>query len=226
MGVIASQITSLTIVYSTVYSDADQRKHQSSASLAFVRGIHRRPGNSPHTWQVTRKMFPFDDVIIQCMGMNLHYYGAMLWEWLWFCTPKASIDYGNFGIIFDVLIYVIHWHTHGHVICMSSSQIITCCTVTNPRVLQRSEFHCVSTYCHGANKPGGFSASQCPDLLMHFSVRNLFEFEFEFRNIFILSLLADTIIHTKTMNWHIIFCYGHFYSDIADNYECISKAIE
>ena len=41
MGAIASQITSLTIVYSTVYSDADQRKHQSAASLAFVRGIHR-----------------------------------------------------------------------------------------------------------------------------------------------------------------------------------------
>ena len=38
---IASQITSLTIVYSTVYSDADQRKYQSSASLAFVWGIHR-----------------------------------------------------------------------------------------------------------------------------------------------------------------------------------------
>ena len=41
MGSIASQITSLTIVYSIVYSDADQRKHQSSASLAFVRWIHR-----------------------------------------------------------------------------------------------------------------------------------------------------------------------------------------
>ena len=41
MGAIASLITSLTMVYSTVYSDADQRKHQSSASLAFVRGIHR-----------------------------------------------------------------------------------------------------------------------------------------------------------------------------------------
>ena len=41
MTTIASQITSLTVVYSTVYSDADQRKHQSSASLAFVWGIHR-----------------------------------------------------------------------------------------------------------------------------------------------------------------------------------------
>ena len=66
MSAIASQITSLTSVYSTVYSDADQRKHQSSASLAFVRGIHRWPVNSPHKWPVTRKMFPFDDVIMAC----------------------------------------------------------------------------------------------------------------------------------------------------------------
>ena len=64
MGAMASQITSLTIVLSTVYSDADQRKHQSSASLAFVRGIHRGPVNSPHKGPVTRKMFPFDDVMM------------------------------------------------------------------------------------------------------------------------------------------------------------------
>ena len=64
MGTIASQITSLTIVYSGVYSDADQSKHQSSASLAFVREIHRGPVNFPHKWPVTRKMFPFDDVIM------------------------------------------------------------------------------------------------------------------------------------------------------------------
>ena len=65
MGTIASQITSLTIVYSNVYSDADQNKDQSSASLAFVWGIHRGPANSPHKWSVTREMFPFDDVIMQ-----------------------------------------------------------------------------------------------------------------------------------------------------------------
>ena len=64
MSTIASQITSLTIVYSTIYSGADQSKHQSSASLAFVWGIHRGPVNSPHKWPVTRKMFPFDDVIM------------------------------------------------------------------------------------------------------------------------------------------------------------------
>ena len=63
MGAIASQITSLTIVYSTIHSGAD-KKHQSSASLVFLRGIQRWPMNSPHKWPVARKMFPFDDVIM------------------------------------------------------------------------------------------------------------------------------------------------------------------
>ena len=74
MSVIASQITSLMIVFSTVYLDTDQRKHQSSASLAFVRGIHRRAVNSLHKWPVTWKMSPFDDVIIisaVCMFTSL-----------------------------------------------------------------------------------------------------------------------------------------------------------
>ena len=62
MSGMASQITSLTIVYSTVYPGADQRTHQSPASLAFVHGIHQGPVNSPHKWPVTRKLFPFDDV--------------------------------------------------------------------------------------------------------------------------------------------------------------------
>ena len=64
MGAMASQITSVSIVYSTVYSGADQRKHQSSASLAFVMGIHRWLVNCPHKGAVTRKMYPFDDVIM------------------------------------------------------------------------------------------------------------------------------------------------------------------
>ena len=64
MTMLASQITSLTVVYSIVYSDVNQRKHQSSASLAFVWGNHRGPVNFPHKWPVTRKMFPFDDVIM------------------------------------------------------------------------------------------------------------------------------------------------------------------
>ena len=52
------------LVYSTIYSGADQRKHQNSVLLAFVRGNHRRPVNSPHKGPVTRTMFPFDDVIM------------------------------------------------------------------------------------------------------------------------------------------------------------------
>ena len=64
MGAMASQITSLQIFCSSVYSGAAQRKHQSSASLVFVRGIHRWPVNSPRKRPVTRKMFPFDDVIV------------------------------------------------------------------------------------------------------------------------------------------------------------------
>ena len=68
MTTVASQITSLAVVYSIVYSDADERKHQSSASLAFVRGISPGPVNSPHKGPVTRKMFPFDDVIMMTVG--------------------------------------------------------------------------------------------------------------------------------------------------------------
>ena len=52
------------IVYSTLYSGADQRKHQRSTSLAFVRGIHRWPVNSSHKGPVTRKMFPFYDLLM------------------------------------------------------------------------------------------------------------------------------------------------------------------
>ena len=65
MTMLASQITSLQVVYSIVYSGVNQRKHQSSASLAIVRGIHRGPVNFPHKWPVTRKMFRFEDVIMR-----------------------------------------------------------------------------------------------------------------------------------------------------------------
>ena len=64
MSTMVSQITSLTIVYSTIYSGTD-KKHQSLASLAFVGGIHRWPRNSPHKRPVTRKTFPFDDFIVR-----------------------------------------------------------------------------------------------------------------------------------------------------------------
>ena len=105
MGAIASQITSLTIVYSTVYSDADQRKHQSSASLAFVRGIHRGLVNSPCKGPVTRKMFPFDDVIMVTIPLDsrpyTHYPNEnnmtyiCVWSVLYWWHPITRIIYDH-----------------------------------------------------------------------------------------------------------------------------------
>ena len=68
MSTKACQITSLTIVLSTVYSGANERKHQSSASLEYVRGIHRWPMNSPHLVPVMQKMSAFD-VICKVMAI-------------------------------------------------------------------------------------------------------------------------------------------------------------
>ena len=64
MSAMASQITGVWIVCSTVCSDTDQRKHQSPAPLTFVKGMHQWPVNSPHKGPVTQKMLPFDDVIM------------------------------------------------------------------------------------------------------------------------------------------------------------------
>ena len=72
MTMLAFQITSLMVVYSIVYWGVNQRKHRSSASLAFVREIHRGPVNFPHKWPVTRKMFPFDDVIMTTCFVKSH----------------------------------------------------------------------------------------------------------------------------------------------------------
>ena len=90
MSLMSSQITSLTIVYSTVYSGTDQTKHQSSASLAFVWGIHRWPVNSPHKTPVTRKMFPFDDGIMltsDCLSTLFCMITGKLYWGLLYLTP-------------------------------------------------------------------------------------------------------------------------------------------
>ena len=89
----ASPITSLTIVYSTVYSGADQRKHQSSASLAFVRGIHRGPVQRP----VTRSFDVFFDLRLN-LRLNKRF-NKQSWCW-WFETSSCSLwrhcnDYKN-----------------------------------------------------------------------------------------------------------------------------------
>ena len=126
MGTMASQITSLTIVYSAVYSDADQRKHQSSTSLAFVRGIRRGPVNSPHKWPVTRKMFPFDDVIMvlhirlkywrrinheskKC-SFICHRYINKISDWISFQQHTFSASYKHDKCVFHpILCFIITW---------------------------------------------------------------------------------------------------------------------
>ena len=71
MSVMVSQITGVSLVHSTVCSGTDQRKYQSSASLAFARGTHWWPVNSPHKGPVTWKMFPFNDVIMSILKKML-----------------------------------------------------------------------------------------------------------------------------------------------------------
>ena len=104
MGIIASQITGVSIVCSTVCSDADQRKNQSSASLAFVWGIHRWPVNSPYKRPVTRKMVSFDDVIMRTTFqmhfltnklryLNSHSTAACSCIISLFVYNKSSLDY-------------------------------------------------------------------------------------------------------------------------------------
>ena len=129
MGAIASQITSLAVVYSTVYSDADQRKYQSSASLTFVWGIHRGPVNSPHKWPVTRIMFPFDDVIMKKINTKISHE----WARKQFVTTvhkltgvtdrKRSIQVKIGDILSHVTLKLDGWHWKriGHIFYAASS---------------------------------------------------------------------------------------------------------
>ena len=97
MSAMASQITRITIVYSIIYSGAYQRKHQSYASLAFVRGIHRGPVNSPHKGPVTRKVFPFDDVIMEWVQGNYLFHvcftgpGAIVCLYAWMLNTLSTL---------------------------------------------------------------------------------------------------------------------------------------
>ena len=69
MGAMASQITSHTTVYSTVYSDADQREYQSSVSLAFVWGIH---GEFPAQMASNVENVPFHNVIMLVSNLRIN----------------------------------------------------------------------------------------------------------------------------------------------------------
>ena len=103
MSTMASQIISLTIVYSTVYSRRRSKKHQSSASLEFVRAIHRWPVNSPHKGPVTRKMFPFDDVIMKMWYRSMLFICILLF-------PRWNMSTNSWLHFHPVTIFIIR-HT-------------------------------------------------------------------------------------------------------------------
>ena len=100
-GVLISAIgfsfTGVTIVHSTVCSGEEKWKHQRSASLAFVRGIHRGTLNFPHKGPITRKMFPFNYVIIPRIKLPSNSLPVAVWQW---CDSKTSawLDYGLYAV--------------------------------------------------------------------------------------------------------------------------------
>ena len=136
----ASQITSLTVVYSTVYSGVYQRKHQSSASLAFVWGIHRGPVNSPQKWPVTRKMFPFDDVIMK-RGKNDKQFNVFVIETL--TVPH----YWTVAIyLSDAIIKLYHW---ADIFWPSYHHVSFCCIATICSPSSRNKDGVFKTvFCH------------------------------------------------------------------------------
>ena len=136
VSVRASQITSLANAYSIIYSGADQNKHQSSTSLAFVRGIHRWPVNSPRKRPVTQKMFPIDDVIM-CQVANHSktphaslYFGMLcistvkMWNWKRHCSTCSLFSLQSIWVVCYLSrrprhhlcdktqnVYHVHWFT-------------------------------------------------------------------------------------------------------------------
>ena len=121
MRVMASQITSVSVVYSTVCPGADQRKHQSSTSLVLVRGIRRLPVNSPHKGPVTRKLLPFDDVIMMdekffdgleqdCCNSSGLAMLLVIWDAIMFILQCWEICYTIYSIISNMANVHFEWN--------------------------------------------------------------------------------------------------------------------
>ena len=124
MSMMAYQITGILIVHSTVCSGADQRKRQISTLLAFVRGIHRWPVNSPCKGPVMRKMFPFDDVIM--IQINAGESFSLLWLWCKSqCNLHASLlimSYNNSFKCIDRCLLTLNLLTTGR--CSSDIELV------------------------------------------------------------------------------------------------------
>ena len=93
-----SQITVISIVCSIACSGRDQRKHQSSALLTFVKGIYRWPVDSPHTGPVTRKIFPINDAVIICT------------QWMAMGASNSNYEYHKYQFVSVIGFNVIGWN--------------------------------------------------------------------------------------------------------------------
>ena len=102
MSSTASQITSLTIIYSTVYSGADQIRHQTSASLAFVRGIHRWPVNSQHRGPVNVSIWWRHHVVAQSVVTSS--------PGRWTERVRHELMCVAFRNVSNARLFVIHFH--------------------------------------------------------------------------------------------------------------------
>ena len=176
MGAIASQITSLTIVYSAVYWDADQRKLQSSVSLAFVRGIHRGPVNSLQKWPVTRKRFPFDDGIMYNQFVTDSHPLSVRDKWGKFSECKI---WGLFHWQF-LLVFQIRWGVHHQIatnVCTGHDTTAValfpkCCSdhMVRIEVKAKRNFHIKFELWWKVVSEMGPWSRLCPTEYVHFSV--------------------------------------------------------
>ena len=143
MSAVASQITSLTIVYLTVYSGADKKKTSKLRVTGFVRGINRWPVNSPHKGPVTRKMFPFDDVIMQ---QNIHRASvAELWRFIYYWHEQA-VKTIELAVIWDTMMFM--WGHCNIYATWLHCVVIKLSTVVNDHLYSLSFIFC--TFCmHG-----------------------------------------------------------------------------
>ena len=166
----ASQITSLMTIYSTVYSGVDQRKHQSSTSLAFVWGIHCWSVNFLHKLPVTRKMFPFDDIIM--------HFPDDIFKWIFlngivWILIKIALKFGPRGPISNIqaLVQIMAWCWPRNKPLsepMMVSLMMHIC-ITQPQIVEKNCVILDQTSLYSLTHAGNTVA-----LLHHFSMKMVF----------------------------------------------------
>ena len=114
--IMRSMVSQITIVCTSVCSGADQRGHQSSASLSLLREIHRSPVDSPHKGPVTRKIFPFDEVIMKSVNSSERQ-GSQHMNDIHEVFFKKAIDSSGWYKTFPAFFRIFTWYQCKHILC-------------------------------------------------------------------------------------------------------------